>query len=264
MESRVENRRSGFSLPVALTKLSPRRLSPVWLGSVSCSRSSNRTGGFPASGSRKRHTMVRVTPPATSEHKPGAARLIVNPHVLHCFLRPSLTEAPSLHRHYSASTVLRASPSPQTDRPVSHELPVDPGTAITAGVSRVASGLLCLHAIAITPAGWMDFIRSYFFHPRRPSPITRWVGSCINRFEACSAFTHVMACTLAESPSDPLHRKLRPLRYLCSRFGCYRVERTSSRGRDRAEARALCHTGQSHVSSGPPAIPEGRISRFRF
>src|SRR5262249_14152949 len=38
-----------------------------------------------------------------------------------------------------------------------------------------------------------------------------------------------MACTLAESPRDPFHRKLRPLRYLCSRFGCYRVERTSSR-----------------------------------
>jgi 4-amino-4-deoxy-L-arabinose transferase-like glycosyltransferase len=45
--------------------------SPVWLGSVSCSRSSNRTGGFPASGSRKRHTMFRVTPPATSEHNSG-------------------------------------------------------------------------------------------------------------------------------------------------------------------------------------------------
>src|SRR5215813_13147995 len=38
----------------------------------------------------------------------------------------------------------------------------------------------------------------------------------------------------------------------------------SSRGRDRAEARALCHKRQSHVSSGPPAIPESRISRFRF
>src|SRR5215467_12228546 len=28
----------------------------------------------------------------------------------------------------------------------------------------------------------MDFIRSYYFHPRRPSPITRRVGSGINRF----------------------------------------------------------------------------------
>jgi hypothetical protein len=39
--------------------------------SVSCSRSSNRTGRFPASGSRKRLTRLRVTPPATSEHNSG-------------------------------------------------------------------------------------------------------------------------------------------------------------------------------------------------
>jgi len=38
-----------------------------------------------------------------------------------------------------------------------------------------------------------------------------------------------MACTLAESPCDPLHRKLRQLRCLRCRFDCYRVERTSSR-----------------------------------
>src|SRR5262249_46705897 len=55
------------------------------------------------------------------------------------------------------------------------------------------------------------------------------VGSCNCCFGACSAFTHVMACTLAESPSDPLHRKLRQLRCLRRRFDCYRVERTSSR-----------------------------------
>ena len=33
---------------------------------------------------------------------------------------------------------------------------------ITAGVSRVASGLLCVHAIAITPAGPMELVRSSF------------------------------------------------------------------------------------------------------
>src|SRR5215467_12817702 len=38
-----------------------------------------------------------------------------------------------------------------------------------------------------------------------------------------------MACTLAESPSDPFHRKLRQPRCLRCRFDCYRVERTSSR-----------------------------------
>jgi len=31
---------------------------------------------------------------------------------------------------------------------------------ITAGASRVASGLLCVHAVAITPAGSMELVRS--------------------------------------------------------------------------------------------------------
>src|SRR5207249_5436873 len=39
---------------------------------------------------------------------------------------------------------------------------------------------------------------------RRPSPNVRWVGSRVNRFEACSAFTHVTACLLAESPDATL------------------------------------------------------------
>src|SRR5580700_1208698 len=64
---------------------------------------------------------------------------------------------------------------------------------------------------------------------RRPSLCNSQVGSCDGFFEACSAFTHVMACTLAESPCDPLHRRLRQLRCLRCRFDCYRVERTSSR-----------------------------------
>jgi hypothetical protein len=33
---------------------------------------------------------------------------------------------------------------------------------ITVGASRVASGLLCVHAIAITPAGPMELVRSSF------------------------------------------------------------------------------------------------------
>src|SRR6185369_4625027 len=33
--------------------------------------------------------------------------------------------------------------------------------AITAGTSRVAYGPLCLHAVANTPAGLMEFVRSY-------------------------------------------------------------------------------------------------------
>src|SRR6201981_1495282 len=68
-----------------------------------------------------------------------------------------------------------------------------------------------------------------YLHCQRPSLCKSQVGSCNCFFGACSAFTHVTACTLAESPSDPLHRKLRQLRCLRHRFDCYRVERTSSR-----------------------------------
>src|SRR5262245_26804984 len=66
-------------------------------------------------------------------------------------------------------------------------------------------------------------------HRQRPSLCNSQVGSCNYCFGTCSAFTHVMACTLAESPCDPFHRKLRQLRCLRRRFDCYRVERTSSR-----------------------------------
>jgi len=66
-------------------------------------------------------------------------------------------------------------------------------------------------------------------HCQRPSPCNSKVGSCNYFFGACSAFTHVMACTLAESPRDPLHRELRQLCCLRCRLDCYRVERTSSR-----------------------------------
>jgi hypothetical protein len=51
-------------------------------------------------------------------------------------------------------------------------------------------------------------------------------------FGTCSAFTHVMACQLAESPRDPLHRRLQPLRYLHDCSDCYRLERQLPGGSD--------------------------------
>jgi len=52
------------------------------------------------------------------------ARFITNPSVLCHFSRLLSTEAPSLPRHYPASSVVRASPPPQTAWPGSRELPV--------------------------------------------------------------------------------------------------------------------------------------------
>src|SRR5208282_1727532 len=91
-----------------------------------------------------------------------------------------------------------------------------------------------------------------YLHCQRPSPCNSKVGSCNYCFGACSAFTHVTACTLAESPSDPFHRKLRQLCCLRCRFDCYRVERTSSRaGVAPAEVQRLSRRTVSTVSAKP-------------
>src|SRR5262249_10353759 len=91
-----------------------------------CGLCSIITVSIPQRSGNEKHTIFSVTPPATSERSSGWLDSIVNPHVLRCFLRPSLTEAPSLHRSYPGSQVLRPSPPPHTARPISHELPVDP------------------------------------------------------------------------------------------------------------------------------------------
>jgi hypothetical protein len=57
-----------------------------------------------------------------------------------------------------------------------------------------------LHAVATTPAGSEEVVRSYP-SPSLAFPSLRRVGTCIMVFEACSAFTHVTACMLAESPA---------------------------------------------------------------
>jgi hypothetical protein len=59
---------------------------------------------------------------------------------------------------------------------------------------------------------------------------TTLINGCAARnCSAGSAFTHVMACTLAKSPSDSLHQRLQQFRCLHYCSDCYRVERTSSR-----------------------------------
>ncbi len=142
-------------------------------------------------------------------------------------MRPPSTEAPSLYRNYPASSVLRASPPSQSARPFSHELPVDPYCDHRWDFPCCVWSPL--PAVANTPAGRIEPCSLLHFHPHRPSPKPGRVGSCISLFEACSAFTHVTACTLAKSPSDPLHQRLQQSRCLPCCSDCYRVERASSR-----------------------------------
>ena len=137
-------------------------------------------------------------------------------------------QAPSLRRSYPASSVLRASPPPHTARPVSHELPVDRYCYHRWGFPCCVWSPL--PACRRHYPGRSDGIYSLVpFHHLRPSLEPGRVGSCITLFEACSAFTHVTACTLAKSPSDSLHQRLQQFRCLHCCSDCYRVERTSSR-----------------------------------
>jgi hypothetical protein len=191
-------------------------------------RLSNRTGGVTASGSRKRHTMFRVTPSATSGTQPGVARHIVNPHVLCCLLRPSLTEAlPSagvtrLRRYYGP---LRHPTRPGLALASCQLIP----TAITAGASRVASDPLCLHAVATTPAGSMELIRSYRSTDVGLPEITDGSAPALSVSRPAQRSRGLQP---ADSPGRlmrPLHRRLQRLRCLHRCSDCYGVERSSSR-----------------------------------
>ena len=189
--SRVEKRRSDGSLPVAIDGAfaTPPQSGLTWFcflfPLIEPDRRISRIRL-----SEKTHTELsrHVTPSATSEHNCGVARLIVNPRVLCCFLHLSLTEVPSLHRHYPASSVLRTSPPPQAAQPVSHEVPVD-------RQDDHRWGFPCCYWSTLPTCrrhypGRSDGTRSLVLsHQRRPAHITRGEGSCVNRFEACSAFT---------------------------------------------------------------------------
>ena len=103
---------------------------------------------------------------------------------------------------FPASSVLRASPPSHTARPFSHELPVDPYRDHRWDFPCCAWSTLltCRRQYPGRSDGTCSLVR---FHSLRPSPNSGRVGSCISLFEACSAFTHVTACTLAESPMRP-------------------------------------------------------------
>jgi hypothetical protein len=102
-------------------------------------------------------------------------------------------------------------------------------TAITAGASRVASAPLCLHAVATTPAGPMEPVRSYC---SIVIGLPRFSGGSAPASPVSRPAQRSLTLRPARSPSrlcDPLHRRLQQLRYLHRSFGCYRAERTSSR-----------------------------------
>ena len=171
---------------------------------------------------------MHVTLSATSENNLGVVRLSpISLSVVASCVRLQLRPLPStgvtrLRRYYE--------PLRHPSRPglslTSCQLTL---TAITAGTSRVAYGPLCLHAVANTPAGLMEFVRSYdstiFGLPRNR-------GGSAPALRFSRPAPRLLTLRPARSPSrqcDLLHRRLQQLRCLRRCFDCYRVERTSSR-----------------------------------
>jgi hypothetical protein len=82
----------------------------------------------------------------------------------------------------------------------------------------------------------------------------RQVGSRIARFEVCSAFTHVMACVLADSLKEPFPAVLQSkIVTSLNRSRCYRLERPVT-GRDSAPARINTPFHGTHTSARTSAV----------
>src|SRR5215813_3981554 len=151
---------------------------------------------------------------------------------------------------------------------------------ITAGASRVASGLLCLHAIAIIPAGPMELVRSSISivsglpcEKVRSAPaivvsgpaqrsLSLWPARSRSRLatlsiESSDSFVAYAAVSIATGWNEPVPgRELHPLkssafhgalfRQLPNQFGC--VRRVGSQARERIDTGSSADSVQDFFS----------------
>ena len=123
-------------------------------------------------------------------------------------------EAPSLGRHYPASTVLRASPPPCPARPCPHGSSVGACHA-TGRASRVASTPPFHTCRRHYPGGAGRCLHRSLPDPWQPSPSIRRVGFRITCFEACTAFITLRPAWALSRPRRPVASEcFRRCRYL--------------------------------------------------
>ena len=102
------------------------------------------------------------------------------------------------------------------------------------GASRVASDLLCRHAVANTPVGPLVRVASRGVTPILPATcgLPRFSGGSAPTLPlsrpAQRSLTLRPACSRGRQ-GDPFHRRLRRFRCLHRRSDCYRLERPSCR-----------------------------------
>ena len=134
-------------------------------------------------------------------------------------------------RRYPASSVLRASPPPRWPRLVLADSRL--------ARARHPRGFPCCCSLPV-PCVLAPIPRrkrigasvAHFPTRRRPSPRQRRVGFRIVLFEACTAFTRVLARRVAEPPKAALCHQSASVHFVTStnRPGCYQPERQLLRG----------------------------------
>ena len=137
----------------------------------------------------------------------------------------------------------------------------------TVGASRVAAVSL-LHACRRQyPGGTGRCSRRSLPDRCQPSPFQRRVGFRITRFEACSAFTLVAACVLAESPMATLCHRSASVQFVTSsdRSDCFRLERQLPGGvRTRWDTAPFHGAHRSQGYPGGPRADRPRRGRRRY
>ncbi len=137
------------------------------------------------------------------EHNAGVLGT-ATPGVLRAFPHLSSPEVPSLRQRYPASPVVRTSPPPCPARPVPGGIPVWRVHA-TGRASRVAASFLFHACQRHYPGGCRSVPVTLSFRPAAGLPPNyERVGSRVKCFEACSAFTRVLARMVAEPPKAAL------------------------------------------------------------
>ena len=156
-------------------------------------------------------------------------------------MRCSRTEVPSLHRHYPASLVLRTSPPPCRPNLTLAGCRLARATP-PAGLPVLRPIPSSIHATAQYPGGTGRCSRRSLPDRWQPSPFQRRVGFRIVRFEACSAFTRVVACVVAEPPEAALCHRSASDDVVTSiiRSDCYRLERQLPGGIRRMLGARIC------------------------
>ena len=176
--------------------------------------SSTSSFAFTCGALRSSSTFRRGQTQSVNRRSLAPASTIPGPRVL-----PS-TSITRLHRYYDPIRHPRGPVPCLTTPPLASTACQPP-----QGASRVAHNPSFAHAVAITPAEPLGAYVVRFPQRRRPSPKFGRVGFRIALFEACSAFTARYGLRACQVPTDPLHQKLRPVRYLHGRSDCYRLER---------------------------------------